>query len=509
MQPHSTSAYVGTSADFSALAAGSSPLSYQWRSRTPGQDPVPIATATNRTLTLTNIQLGSAGTYDVVVSNAFGTNVSVGARLIAVDAPPFITQPPANSAVTRGFAASLSVGVEGSRPLTYQWQRNGTDVPGGAGPSLVHSSAQPSNSGIYQVIVTNHLGAVTSAPVVLEVTPVLNWYRNYYRYGTLPLGITNAIAVDSGRAHNIVLTADGRAVSWGSYIMFSSPQPNDLANIVGIAAGYDHNLALRSDGTVAGWGSDYSYESIRVGQATPPAGLSNVVAVRGGSWHSLALKKDGMVVGWGYGGGFVPGGLTNIIAISAGEFHSLFLRADGTVVAAGNNTDGQVSVPAGLTNVVAIEAEYYFSMALQADGHVVCWGTQPSPGSSVNRAVAISGGPYALNVDGTVVAWGSGVLPNPPPTGVVAIGASAYSALFLLGDGINAAGFGLSTPQLSDGAFSVAVPTTPNRPYILQSCDSLEGANWISVTGVAGDGTTQTLKDPRPPAGQRFYRVFR
>jgi hypothetical protein len=399
--------------------------------------------------------------------------------------------------------------VEGSRPLTYQWQINGTNMPGGTGPSLVYASAQPSNSGLYQVIVSNHLGSVTSEVVVLEVDSVLSWYSGYYRYGTLPLGITNAIAMDCGRAHNLVLTADGRAVSWGSYIMASSAQPGDLTNVVGIAAGYDHNLALRSDGTVAGWGSDYNYQSIRVGQATPPPGLSNVVAIRGGSWHSLALKKDGTVVGWGHAGGYVPGGLTNIIAISAGEFHSLFLRADGTVVAAGVNDDGQVSVPPGLSNVVAIEAEYYFSMALKADGSVVCWGTQPSPGSSVNRAVAIAGGPFALNADGTVAVWGSGSLPNPRPTGVVAIAASVWNALFLLGDGTNPTGFALSNPQLSDGVFSVAVQTTPNRPYILQSCDSVHGTNWISVTGVAGDGTTQTLTDASPPAGQRFYRVFR
>ena len=141
--------------------------------RMPGQEPVQIANATNSTLSLTNIQLSSAGTYDVEVSNAFGTNVSVGAKLIVVDAPPFITQPPASSAVTRGFAASLSVGAEGSRPLGYQWQFNATTVSDSTGPLLLHSSAQPSNTGTYQVIVTNHLGAVTSAPVVLEVAPVL------------------------------------------------------------------------------------------------------------------------------------------------------------------------------------------------------------------------------------------------------------------------------------------------------------------------------------------------
>jgi alpha-tubulin suppressor-like RCC1 family protein len=506
VEPQSTWGYVGTTVSFSAVAVGAPPLSYQWRSATTPNDPVAIANATNRVLSLSNLQLNSAGTYDLVVSNAFGTNVSRGATLTVVDAAPSITQPPVDTAVTRGLSASLSVGVQGSQPLSYQWLENGTNLPGAVNSMLYYFPSQPANSSIYQVIVANHLGSVTSAPVVLEVDSVGGWNGGY---GGLPLGLTNTVAVDCGRAHFLALTADGRAISWGSYIMGgNSPRSNDLTNIVAIAAGYDHNLALRSDGTVAGWGSDYDYNSILVGQATPPAGLTNVVSIAAGAWHSLALTRDGTVVGWGDAAGYLVGGLTNVIGMSGGEFHSLFLKADGTVVAAGDNTYGQTSVPPGLSNVVAVKAEYTFSIALQADGQVVCWGSQPSP-SWLTNAIAIAGGPSALTADGMVVAWGSGATPNPPPSGVVALAASVYQSIYLLGDEWNVTPFSLSAPRMANGAFNICVPTSPNRRYFLQARDVLTGTSWMNVTGVAGDGTLQTLADPLPPAAGRFYRVAR
>ena len=50
------------------VAGGASPLSYQWRFN--GAD---ISTATGALLTLTNVQLSQAGSYDVIVSNNFGS----------------------------------------------------------------------------------------------------------------------------------------------------------------------------------------------------------------------------------------------------------------------------------------------------------------------------------------------------------------------------------------------------------------------------------------------------
>lgn len=75
-QPASRQVTPGSTAAFTVLAAGASPLTYQWQF-----NEQPIADATNSTLLIANAQPAQAGSYTVVVSNAFGFDVSVEALL--------------------------------------------------------------------------------------------------------------------------------------------------------------------------------------------------------------------------------------------------------------------------------------------------------------------------------------------------------------------------------------------------------------------------------------------
>jgi Concanavalin A-like lectin/glucanases superfamily/Immunoglobulin domain/Lectin C-type domain/Chitobiase/beta-hexosaminidase C-terminal domain len=75
-QPQSRTAIAGDTVPFSVTATGTPPLSYQWRFN--GND---IASATNSSLTLTNVQPSSAGSYSVRVSNTLGSITSSNALL--------------------------------------------------------------------------------------------------------------------------------------------------------------------------------------------------------------------------------------------------------------------------------------------------------------------------------------------------------------------------------------------------------------------------------------------
>ncbi len=78
----------GGSATFTVVAAGSSPISYQWYYNTN----TVIPKATNATLTLNPVALSNAGTYSVWVTNKFGGTFSPSARLTVkpkVVVPPF------------------------------------------------------------------------------------------------------------------------------------------------------------------------------------------------------------------------------------------------------------------------------------------------------------------------------------------------------------------------------------------------------------------------------------
>ena len=59
----------------------------------------------------------------------------------------------------------------------------------------------------------------------------------------------------------------------------------------------------------------------------------------------------------------------------------------------------------------------------------------------------------------------------------------------------------------SRGTFRISVPSVRGRRYLLESADSLSGANWRAVEAVVGDGSVRILRDSAATTQQRFYRV--
>jgi sugar lactone lactonase YvrE len=165
-QPRSQVVLVGSAVTFNVAATGGSSFTYQWR-----RNGVPIPGANSATLALAAVAAGDAGIYDVVVTSAVGPAVSSVAELSVVNAPvaPLITAQPAGRTVIAGTATTLSVGATGVPAPTYQWRRNGANIPGATGSSFVLSGAQTGDSGNYQVVVSNASGSVTSASAVLQV----------------------------------------------------------------------------------------------------------------------------------------------------------------------------------------------------------------------------------------------------------------------------------------------------------------------------------------------------
>jgi len=84
-------------------------------------------------------------------------------------APPLITAQPQDQNVTAGQAASLSVAVTGTRPLSYQWRLNGASIGLATNATFTISNAQSADAGPYTVLVTNLFGSITSAVATLTV----------------------------------------------------------------------------------------------------------------------------------------------------------------------------------------------------------------------------------------------------------------------------------------------------------------------------------------------------
>ena len=87
--------------------------------------------------------------------------------------PPVIAAQPVGQTANFGNSATLAVTATGSRPFTYQWRLNGTNIAGATGSSLTLNSLQFDNAGLYSVVVGNAAGAATSSAAVLNVAPEL------------------------------------------------------------------------------------------------------------------------------------------------------------------------------------------------------------------------------------------------------------------------------------------------------------------------------------------------
>ena len=96
-----------------------------------------------------------------------------GVRRITYNASqaPSITQHPASITVSTGAPASFSCAASGTSPLSYQWQRNGSNISGATSQTYVIASASMTDNGAqFRCVVTNIAGSATSNNATLTVT---------------------------------------------------------------------------------------------------------------------------------------------------------------------------------------------------------------------------------------------------------------------------------------------------------------------------------------------------
>ena len=83
---------------------------------------------------------------------------------------PYITMQPANQTVTAGQTAMFSVVAGGAGPISYQWQKNGSDIAGATSENYTTPATATSDSGEqFRVMVSNAAGSVTSNSATLTV----------------------------------------------------------------------------------------------------------------------------------------------------------------------------------------------------------------------------------------------------------------------------------------------------------------------------------------------------
>ena len=177
----------------SVWAEGSPNLEFQWM-----RDGVVLPGQTATNLPLNNLLVTSNGTYAVVVTNTFGSATS-SVVLSVVSSKPVIILQPQSSTNYESFPATLSVAAEGSLPISYQWKKDGGEIPGATASFVTFNSLTFGDAGGYSVGISNAVGTTNSALAVLTVisapvvvdgdayitdTPDYNWYAGCFGTAT-------------------------------------------------------------------------------------------------------------------------------------------------------------------------------------------------------------------------------------------------------------------------------------------------------------------------------------
>lgn len=460
-EPVSQVVPAAANATFAVSAIGSQPMTYQWFFNGGA-----IAGATGLQYNINNAQAANAGNYYAVVANGSGSVTSSVATLGVTPRLPYFVTIPTGGTLPAGTNHTFTALARGSEPISYQWQRFGTNLPAATSPMLTLSNLAVADSGAYRVIAYSPVGftsspianlVITSAPPVFIQQPASvsvlagqSTTLNSLSTGSNPLGyqwyFQNAPLLDktnrqlvlnpvtlSSAGQYFVLASNLFGAATSTVVQVTVNQApllsQGLSNVVA-DVGNTVPLSVSANGTgtltyswqlngaaIAGNGETLTLSNVQPSQA----GYYRVtVANQYGSISSTGQVSvfggPSWVIPWGDNSGGqtnVPANLEDAVAVSGGDYHTLALRHNGSLLAWGYNGDQQINVPVSGLKFVGIASGASHNLAIQQNGEVTAWGRndagQTSVPASAKFALAVAAGDshsLALLSTRTVVAWG-------------------------------------------------------------------------------------------------------
>ncbi|WED63726.1 immunoglobulin domain-containing protein [Synoicihabitans lomoniglobus] len=221
-QPIGVTASGGDDVTFSVTVAGTPPFTYQWL-----HDGQPIAGATSDELQLDGVNWSNAGGYSVEVTSDHGSVRSATVELAGAGVPPTVALSAASLVATVGDEVAVSL-VTGATDATYQWRRNGFDLPGETGTTLQLPGVSLLDTDRYEVVVRDgpSLSEQVSEAFSLHVFPA-----------KLPTAITPDarwhVALEGGPSSltGFFALPDGGALVVGSFSQINGHATPNLARL--------------------------------------------------------------------------------------------------------------------------------------------------------------------------------------------------------------------------------------------------------------------------------------
>ncbi len=561
-----TNSVAGQSGTLTVVAMGTPPLACQWFKGNPGSG-TPIDGATNFSLTFAPVQTNNAGNYYAVVTNSTSSATSAAGSVVVYREPQIVQQPlPANSALFVGQKITFAIKVNAATPLAYNWQLNGTNIPGALASTYSINNVQLAQAGNYTCLISNPYGSVTSSPAILAVVATNYPYAQlvindhpvgYWRLDEASGNVAHDyFSTNNGAYNNALLNQPGNGLvdthkvarfgvlaSMNSYvggIPLDFGTTNYTANTNGEfsiecwvnGGSQTTDAGIMTKGT-GGGGEQFNLDCgsggghafrFFVRQYDGTACLANGSVAPNGQWHHLVGVCDQTN---GTVSLYIDGQLnaSTTIGASAGILNSVQPVAFGSRQSGSGNFDDQFI---GSLQDVAIYR--YALSASQIQAHYA---------AAANRAPVFTNNPLIAAVASATQAYsasiaGSAVDPNGDavvygkvsgPAWLFVAGSGQLSGIPLTGDvGTNTFIVSVSDPAgLSSTAtmlINVAAPIAasmalqgPNLqlnwtggvgPYEVQMSTNLDGTHWTTiVTGLA----TPTLV-VAPTNDTAFYRII-
>jgi hypothetical protein len=163
VQPKSLETCEGAAATFSVKASGGEPLEYQWY-----KDGAEIEGATSNAYSIPVASPSDRGSFWVQVRNNC-SQIESNAAVLDIIARPEILVPPRSQKICQGKAVTFAVQVESSKPLSYQWFKDGIEIPGATQDVYTIARAVLNDTGSYWVQATNNCSQIKSGAAVLEI----------------------------------------------------------------------------------------------------------------------------------------------------------------------------------------------------------------------------------------------------------------------------------------------------------------------------------------------------
>jgi hypothetical protein len=260
VQQTNVSLSAGQTLSVLGFASGQQPITYQWY-----QAPnTPLAGQTSATLVIPNTTTNTSGTYFLTASNSLGGEQSANVTVLVTSFPVGITKQPTNTTVFANYPVSMSVTATGSPPISYQWFRNSSPIPGATTSVISLASASQTNNGdVYSVVASNFTSGTaytqTSGNATLTVAPnlaqpqqILHGYKTNLNQNSFSGMVGGQFTVGNSR---VTVT----------HLGYYAPT-NQYTDATHCNLSQDHRVGIFSgNGTVL------------IGYVTVPAGIGNVV----------------------------------------------------------------------------------------------------------------------------------------------------------------------------------------------------------------------------------------